>query len=161
MQQSTLSISYKIYDHFENLPIEDQNLINQAQDACKYAYAPYSKFKVGATILTESNRIIQGANHENAAYPCGICAERAALNHYQMIAANEKIIAIAVTTERTLIKTAFPCGFCRQVMNETEINNGAPIRLVVAQKNEKSYVFDACSDLLPFGFHPELLLPAG
>jgi cytidine deaminase len=154
----TLNLTYEIFDNFDQLNLNDQNLLNHAIDACLHAYAPYSNFKVGAAILTESQRIITGSNHENASYPCGICAERTALHHYHIIASNEKILALGVTTEKLLIDTAFPCGFCRQVMVETELNNNAPIRLIVGQKSGKSYVFDSCSHLLPFSFHPDLLL---
>jgi cytidine deaminase len=153
-----IELRYEVFDHFDQLDSNDQIILQHAANACHLAYAPYSKFKVGAAILTENQRIIIGSNQENASYPCGICAERTALHQYHIVASKEKILTLAVTTERTLKETAFPCGFCRQVMTETERNNGTPIRLIVGQIHGKSYVFESCSQLLPFSFHPDLLL---
>lgn len=79
------------------------------------AYAPYSRFLVGAAVLTASGKIFPGCNIENAAYSVGVCAERAAL--FSAYAAGEQsIIAMAVVTATEAV--ASPCGACRQVMIE-------------------------------------------
>lgn len=92
-----------------------EELINAAKQASKFAYAPYSKFKVGSAILTKANKIYTGANIENASYGLTICAERVAL--FKAISEGEKkfkAIAIYTNTKRFTM----PCGACRQVLSE-------------------------------------------
>ncbi|MEO0077204.1 MAG: cytidine deaminase [candidate division WOR-3 bacterium] len=92
-----------------------EELINAAKQASKFAYAPYSKFKVGAAILTKANKIYTGANIENASYGLTICAERVAL--FKAISEGEKQFkAIAIYTNTK--KFTMPCGACRQVLSE-------------------------------------------
>ncbi|HEY8107156.1 MAG TPA: cytidine deaminase, partial [Gaiellaceae bacterium] len=86
-------------------------LLAQADAAAAHAYAPYSNYHVGAAVLTRDGRVIAGANVENAAYPLGVCAERAAIAK----AASEglrpgDVEAVAIT--------ASPCGGCRQWLHE-------------------------------------------
>ena len=88
-----------------------EELLAQADAAAANAYAPYSGYHVGAAVLTRDGRVIAGANVENAAYPLGVCAERAAISK----AAGEglrpgDVEAIAIT--------ASPCGGCRQWLHE-------------------------------------------
>jgi cytidine deaminase len=86
-----------------------------AEKARALAYAPYSKFPVGAALLTRSGRVISGCNVENASYGLGICAERAAT--FRAVAEGERdFVAIAVTGRAGL--AAQPCGACRQVLHE-------------------------------------------
>jgi cytidine deaminase len=85
----------------------DQELLAQAQTAAEGAYAPYSKFHVGAAVLAHDGRVVTGVNVENASYPLGMCAERCALA--RAVAEGLRpgdIAALAVT--------ASPCGGCRQ-----------------------------------------------
>jgi cytidine deaminase len=92
-----------------------ERLVTAARGARERAYAPYSKYKVGAAILTKSGSVFAGANVENAAYPAGMCAERSAIA--QMIAAGEREpVACAVATGGP--RAGSPCGFCRQVLRE-------------------------------------------
>jgi cytidine deaminase len=79
------------------------------------AYAPYSKFAVGAAILTDSGKIFAGANVENASYPEGWCAETSAIAH-MVLAGERRIKEVAVIAERTPRGT--PCGGCRQRLKE-------------------------------------------
>ncbi len=89
------------------------------------AYAPYSKFHVGAAVETESGRVFTGANVENASYGATICAERAAV--CGMIAAGERgIVRVAVYAEGPTL--AMPCGMCRQVL----VEHGRGAEVVVA-----------------------------
>ena len=94
-----------------------QKLIDQAQEVLTKAYAPYSKFRVGAAILTEAGNIFVGSNVENISYGLTICAERAAIFN---AVANEgprmRIKATAVAAAAQIPVT--PCGACRQVMQE-------------------------------------------
>lgn len=96
-----------------------------AEEARNNAYAPYSSFKVGAAILAEG-RIFKGCNVENAAYPVGICAERAALAA-AISHGCRKLEAIVLVTD----SPATPCGMCRQAL--VEFNQELPILMVCEQ----------------------------
>jgi cytidine deaminase len=92
-----------------------QMLMDYARAATASAYVPYSKFPVGAAVMTESGAIFTGVNIENASYPLTCCAERTAV--YAAINAGHKVItAVAVTAPKVV--TVTPCGGCRQVLNE-------------------------------------------
>ncbi|MCQ2796011.1 MAG: cytidine deaminase [Bacilli bacterium] len=94
-----------------------KELMTHAKKATAYAYIPYSKFKVGAAILTKDNRVFYGANIENVAYSSTMCAERAAIYHAYMSGVKKKDIhAIAIIAD--LPDVVAPCGECRQVMSE-------------------------------------------
>ena len=87
-------------------------LIETAIAARKHAYCPYSRYRVGASVLTESGRIFAGANVENASYGLSICAERAAI--CSAVARGERTLkAVCIVAS-----AAKPCGACRQVMME-------------------------------------------
>ena len=98
--------------------VTDQ-LLAAARAAYQLSYIPYSKFRVGAAVLTEDGRIFSGANIENASYGLTICAERAAIFHALMNGA-KRIQKLVVTTERKSANSneCMPCGACRQVMAE-------------------------------------------
>ena len=90
-------------------------LLALARDAAKRAYLPYSKFPVGATILTENGEIVTGANIENVSFGLTCCAERTAA--FTAAAAGHRTFrAVAVTAPR--MEAVTPCGACRQVLNE-------------------------------------------
>jgi cytidine deaminase len=90
-----------------------QQLIQTAIEARRWAYVPYSKYAVGAAVLTASGKVYDGVNIENAAYPSGICAERVAV--FKAVSEGEhELEAIAVATSNG----GYPCGACRQVMAE-------------------------------------------
>lgn len=93
----------------------DAELLAEARATAKVAYAPYSKFHVGAAVLARDGRVITGANVENASYPLGVCAERAALSR----AVAEGIRPGDV---EALAVTASPCGGCRQWMHEFAVD---------------------------------------
>jgi cytidine deaminase len=122
-------------------------LISQAIDATKHCHVPYSKFKVGAAILTTDGKIIQGANIENSSYGLSMCAERTALyNTYLQGYRKDDIVAMAVIgpTEGPIS----PCGACRQVMMEL-MNADTPIYLSNLTNNTKE---TSPMGLLPFAF---------
>jgi len=124
-----------------------EKLVQAALEAQKQAYAPYSKFKVGAAVLAEDGIIYKGANIENAAYPSTICAERSAIVT-AISAGNRKVNAIAVVTRNA----GSPCGACRQVMREF---GGVDLPILIA--NEAGEIVDETdlSVLLPRSFGPE------
>jgi len=104
-------------------------LVESARGARAHAYAPYSKFRVGAALETASGRVFTGVNVENASYGATVCAERSAV--FTMIGAGERDIArIAVYTEGP--ELAMPCGMCRQVLFE----HGPNAEVVVAGLTE-------------------------
>lgn len=112
-------------------------LIQRAINAKKTSYSPYSRFRVGAALLTEDGTIFSGCNVENASYGLSICAERNAV--FQMaFSGKRKITAIAVTSdERTFIT---PCGACRQVIAEFA-GPETPVILVTAKGKTKTVRF--------------------
>jgi cytidine deaminase len=90
-------------------------LVESARAARDRAYAPYSRFRVGAAVMTDTGKIFVGCNVENATYGATLCAERSAIA--QMVSAGEnRIVALAVFTDAD--EPAAPCGICRQVIAE-------------------------------------------
>ncbi|XP_044036055.1 cytidine deaminase b [Siniperca chuatsi] len=123
-------------------------LIHQSQEAKKQAYSPYSKFRVGAALLTLDGHVFTGCNVENACYNLGVCAERNAISK----AVSEgyrsfKAIAISSDLSDQFIS---PCGGCRQFMREFGSNWD-----VYLSKPDGSYLKMAVNKLLPVSFGPE------
>jgi len=124
-------------------------LIRIANQARKWAHVPYSDYPVGAAVLTESGRIYDGVNIENAAYPVTICAERVAI--FKAVSNGEKDLkAIAVVTKNG----GMPCGSCRQVMAEFNLE----MQVIVADENEKITAEKTVNDLLPGAFRSDSLV---
>ena len=124
---------------------EQDRLLEAAKGAQERAYAPYSKFLVGAAVLAESGKVYTGCNVENASYGLTICAERNAIFH---AVASEgprlRVRAVAVTNAQGV--PCSPCGACRQVIFEF-----GPQAVVVFQ-GEKGFVSRRAAELLPAGF---------
>ena len=115
------------------------------------AHAPYSGYRVGAALVTDSGRIFTGCNVENASYGLSICAERAAI--VQMVAAGERTPrAIVVVTPGKPPGT--PCGMCRQTL--AEFAEDLPVRLLSSDDPEVSREV-TLGQLLPDAFRPEVL----
>lgn len=129
-----------------------ERLRREALAAREKAYAPYSRFLVGAAVLSASGKIYRGQNVENASYGLGICAERAAI--FAMVAAGEtslRAIAVAVDAPRVV----GPCGACRQVIREF----GPDALVTLATVGGKTGTFPL-GELLPQSFGPsDLGLP--
>ncbi len=115
-----------------------KELIQRAVDAKKTSYSPYSKFRVGASLLTSDGEIFSGCNVENASYGLAICAERNAV-FQAAFAGKRKIVAVAVTSDEKSFLT--PCGACRQVISEFA-SGDAEIILVSADGKTKSLKFE-------------------
>jgi cytidine deaminase len=125
---------------------QKKDLVRIAKQVRKWAYVPYSDYRVGAALLTESGRIYEGVNVENAAYPVTNCAERTAI--FTAVTNGEKDFkAIAVVTENG----GTPCGACRQVMAEF----GLDMLVIIADENENIVSEMKVSDLLPGAFTPK------
>ncbi|QFU17450.1 cytidine deaminase [Microvirga thermotolerans] len=127
-------------------------LFSAARAVQQRAYAPYSRFRVGAAIATSDGRIFSGCNVENAAYPVGSCAEAGAIS--AMVAAGEhRIAAILVMGEGEHLVT--PCGGCRQRIREFAAPD-TPIHVAGPEGIRKSFTLEA---LLPYSFGPDNLGP--
>lgn len=159
MVKRVLRITADEYDKLSDLSANDQKLISAARESAENAYAPYSKFCVGAAVLLANGQIIKGNNQENADFTDGLCAERVALFYAHAIYPDVAVKALAVTakTRSGLIAgPAQPCGSCRQVFIETEYRFRQPIRLIL-DGAEKIMVFNGAGNLLPFAFKPDQL----
>jgi cytidine deaminase len=122
-------------------------LVAAARAAREHAYAPYSKYKVGAALLTKSGAVFTGCNVENASYGGTVCAERNAIG--AMVAAGERDpIAIAVATGGP--RPGSPCGFCRQVLRE--FARDMPIALVAEHGGHLARRDTTLAKLLPDAF---------
>ncbi|MDZ4709627.1 MAG: cytidine deaminase [Saprospiraceae bacterium] len=139
----------------------DRHLFKQAQRALKYSYSPYSGFSVGVAVLNETGAIYIGTNIENASYPLCLCAERTALAHAYMSDPKKKIVALAVVCKNPkheLTEPGYPCGACRQVINELEDKQKSPIRILVGTTAGKELnAFQSIKEILPHSFGSKLL----
>lgn len=159
MRTNIISFSYNEFETAEELNPSDRELIFAARESAINAYAPYSKFRVGAAVRLESGTIVRGSNVENAAFPSGICAERNAFSTSISNHSNDKpvSIAIAAMTEDVLTEEPVPpCGNCRQVIAEEESRTGNQIRIILSGKN-KTVVIESISSLLPLQFNKKNL----
>lgn len=151
-----LRASFESYESRSELDPMDQELLESATKALKNAYAPYSKFKVGAAVRLENGVIINGTNQENAAYPSGLCAERVAIFYASSQYPSQRIVAIAVTViseKRAIEKPVSPCGSCRQSMLEYEMKFELPIRVIMSGEKGKVIVSPSVVNLLPLAFN--------
>jgi cytidine deaminase len=159
MQKRVYQIVTEEYDSVAGLPETDQQLIAAAREASEKAYAPYSKFNVGAAVLLANGEIIRGNNQENADFTDGLCAERVALFFAHATYPDVAVKALAVTAKnrgKLLAGPTQPCGSCRQVLIETESRFRQSIRLIL-DGAEKIMVLDGADSLLPFAFKPDSL----
>ncbi|MBN2003534.1 MAG: cytidine deaminase [Anaerolineae bacterium] len=126
-----------------SLHLDPKPLIDAAREAYQHAYAPYSKYHVGAAVLCDDGRIFSGCNVENAVYPLCICAERVAIAT-AVAAGARHIVALAVVTSNG----GTPCGSCRQVMREFG-DPDMPVFIADAADNTHTHIL---SELLPDSF---------
>jgi cytidine deaminase len=157
MEKIAISCILEVYNEISTLTDAQQQLILAATKALDTAYAPYSKFKVGAALLMEDGSIVTGSNQENAAYPSGLCAERVAFFTAGSQFPNKKIISIAITTSYPMDQPIAPCGACRQVMAEYELKQNTPITMILHASEQNIYVLESCRNMLPLYFSGEWL----
>lgn len=129
--------------------------MHKAQEARETAYAPYSRFKVGATLQLANGEVVSGSNQENAAFPSGLCAERVAA-FYAGATYPGVIFETMALTVRSLNKEVAtptpPCGSCRQSLAEYEVNQKSPITLYFMGETGKVVKANSVKDLLPLIF---------
>ena len=159
MKKHIITTSYSEYASDAELPGNDLELLKAARNAAQNAYAPYSKFYVGAALKLENGIVVMGNNQENAAYPSGLCAERVAIfsaganyPHFGVDA-----IAVCCVTENTTGKPFSPCGACRQVLGEYENRAGKPMRIILGGMRGATFIINSVKDLLPLAFEGEIL----
>lgn len=126
---------------------QERALIDAARQVRASAYAPYSKFRVGAAIWAPTGEVFSGANVENSAYPVGLCAEHNALGALAS-AGHRSFVAVVIAASRAIP----PCGKCRQALAEF---GGNPLVLMVGEDEvvEKT----SMHALLPSAFRPDML----
>ncbi len=141
---------YEAYESRAALPDTDRELARLASEACGLAFAPYSKFRVGAAARLRSGLILTGSNQESEVFPAGLCAERTLLFNWMAHHADDPIETLAIASvpgERE----CYPCGQCRQVLLDTERRQGSPMRVIMCSDRTASAV-NSVKDLLPFQF---------
>ena len=153
MKEIDITIKIKLCNPQE-LTADDRELVDRAIKATENAYAPYSRFYVGAAIRLQDGTIFTGANQENAAFTSGTCAERATLFAAQSQRPDQPLstIAIAARNAAGLLKQPIPpCGQCRQALLEMEDRYKKPLRLML-YGTEGIYVINSVKDILPLTF---------
>jgi cytidine deaminase len=155
MRKIEIATSATIYKDIFELSSGDAMLMKKAIEVRQTAYAPYSKFHVGAALLLENGEIILGNNQESAAYPSGMCAERVAVWKAGSSFPEVKIHALAISASSliaTVDKPVGPCGACRQTLSEYEINQKTPFKVIFMGEIGEIVVTESLLSLLPFSF---------
>jgi len=123
----------------------NEELIKKAEEAMKKAYAPYSKFSVGAAVLVKDGSVYTGCNVENASFGATVCAERVAI--FKAISEGksdfEKIAIVSSSCDAT-----YPCGMCRQVMSEFMLGG-----TVVLKDKDGNIIEESVKELIPKNFN--------
>ncbi len=160
MKENKFEFNYKVYDNISELSEEDQWLLTEAREVTANAYAPYSKFQVGAVAKMANGEIVAGSNQENASFPVGLCAERVLLASISSLFPKIPIDTIAISYKSENQKSDHPispCGICRQSLQEFEGRVNQPVQLILGGMEGPVYVIDSASRLLPLAFTSEEL----
>ena len=160
MRKIEITTSATVFKDVSELSTEDKMLMDKAIKARNKAYAPYSKFNVGAALLLENNQVVLGNNQENAAYPSGMCAERVAIWKAGSEYPNIKILKLAITASSSITKVdkpVGPCGACRQSLSEYEIKQKHPFSILFMGEVGEIVKTESLNSLLPFSFDSSYL----
>lgn len=160
MKEISLTTTLKVFSSVEELTPDYRQLLESARMATRNAYAPYSRFLVGAAALLENGLIISGANQENAAYPMCLCAERVVLGTIHSQYPGQRIQALAITVDnlhKAISQPAAPCGACRQVIFEMELRQQAAMGILLQGSEGDIYWLESGKLLLPLGFDGSFL----
>ena len=130
----------------------NEELLNIAKEVSKNAYCPYSNFPVGAAVLYESGNIYSGCNIENASFGLGLCAERNAISTAIATGETSKILKVAIYSPKST--KCYPCGACRQWMQEFE--QGQNIEIIMEDDNNNVFA-QTINELLPYSFKLNML----
>lgn len=161
MKKAEFSFSYDVYETIDELNEKDAILLTKARDAAKHAYAPYSRFFVGAIAKLNNEEMLEGTNQENASYPVGICAERGLLSTASSLFPNVPIETLAISyfnEKGDSSNPISPCGMCRQALLEYEGRVNQPMRIILGGQSGKVYIVEKAGMLLPLSFTSKDLL---
>jgi cytidine deaminase len=150
-----IKVQLKEYASEQEMNSEDLSLLLKAREALSYSYSPYSNFKVGAAALLRNGEIILGSNQENASFPAGICAERSAIYNAAHQFKGIPLIKMAITVftdDFEVSSPIAPCGVCRQVLLETELQQDHEIEIILQGSKGKTYTLSSARSLLPIYF---------
>jgi cytidine deaminase len=160
MKEVKVASTFFVYDEVNDVPSDVQQLMQQASEARENAYAPYSKFHVGAAILLDNKEVVTGSNQENASYPSGLCAERTAIYYAGAKYPKAKILKMAIiagSTKNLTSKPIPPCGACRQAIAEYELKQERPIEIYFMGETGKVIKSNSLANLLPLLFDKSVL----
>jgi cytidine deaminase len=160
MKEVKIQSTLEVYNDLSELSLDIQDLMQSAVEARNNAYAPYSKFNVGAAILLNNKEVIIGSNQENASYPSGLCAERTAIYYAGAKYPESKILKMALTASsqnQVTDKPIPPCGACRQAIAEYEIKQEQPIEIYFMGAKGKVVKSNSLANLLPLLFESSVL----
>lgn len=160
MKKINVNTTFTVFESLEELDNSTRDLMLKAIEIRKKAYAPYSKFRVGAALLLENGEVVLGSNQESAAYPSGLCAERVAIFQAGAIHPNQKIVKLAISATSDIHPTKRPtppCGACRQSISEYEQKQETPIEIYFMGESGDIYKSDSLENLLPLSFHKDFL----
>lgn len=157
MKKVDYHFAYHEYASSDELNAADAQLVKQAREITKNAYATYSKFRVGAAALLKNGEIVKGTNQENASYPVGICAERTLLAAAATVYPEVPIETMAISYDNKNAPNSSdhpiaPCGMCRQALQEFEERTQTPVRLILTGMEGPVFIIDNSTQLLPLAF---------
>ena len=127
--------------------ISDKELLEKAKEVSQNSYCPYSKFPVGACALFESGNYYSGCNIENSSYGLTLCAERNAISNAVANGEKTKLIKIAIYSPKS--KKCFPCGACRQWIQE--FSQGYDTQIILEDEDLKAILYHI-NDIFPYSF---------
>ena len=156
MKRIEHKIEALLFESMSELETSDKELLEEAIKISKTAYAPYSRFHVGAALRLDDGQIVLGNNQENVAYPSGTCAERTAFYYAGANYPNKKIKTVAIHAFAKDFKVQSPispCGSCRQAMVEYENNQENRIKVILMGAEGDIMIIESVADLLPFLFN--------
>ncbi len=154
-----IRINIEEYKSPDELSDEEQQLIERAIQTARDAYAPYSEFHVGASLLLDDGTFVDGNNQENAAYPDGLCAERVAMFSANALHPGSPVKMMAVAAmyqDKLLDQPVYPCGSCRQALLESENRFMQPVRILMYGQ-AGIHAVSSIKDLLPLSFDSSFL----
>ncbi|MEO8584094.1 MAG: cytidine deaminase [Flavitalea sp.] len=153
--QQQILLNYSEYNSAEELNDPDRQLLDAAKAATALAYAPYSKFNVGAAGRLYNGEIITGGNLENVSFPAGLCAEGVVLASAAARFPGVAMEAMAISYRSSLIESDHPiapCGICRQSLQEFSNRTHTSIKLILGGEKGKIFIIENAATLLPFAF---------
>lgn len=160
MKSFKITAEFQTFDSLKELPEDVKKLMQKSFEARTKAYAPYSRFQVGAALLLDNGEIITGSNQENASYPSGLCAERTAIYYAGAKFPESKIKCIAISAtslNKPVIAPVAPCGACRQALIEYEVKQETDIDVYFMGESGAIIHAKSIKDLLPLIFDKSYL----